>query len=54
MTGAIPQAEQDKIISNIPLRRMGYADEIAKVVSFLISDGASFVNGSTIHVNGGL
>jgi 3-oxoacyl-[acyl-carrier protein] reductase len=54
MTGAIPQAEQDKIISNIPLRRMGYADEIAKVVSFLISDGASFVNGSTIQVNGGL
>lgn len=54
MVSAIPKLEQEKIIRNIPLRRMGCADEVAKVVAFLVSDAASFVNGSTIPVGGGL
>lgn len=54
MVNEIPEVEQEKIISNIPLKRMGYADEVAKVVAFLVSDAASFVNGSTIQVSGGL
>lgn len=54
MADSISQSEQEKIIKNIPLKRMGYAEEVAKVVAFLVSDQASYVNGSTINVNGGL
>ena len=40
--------------SQVPLRRIGRADELAAVVSFLASDDSSFVTGSVIDVNGGL
>jgi 3-oxoacyl-[acyl-carrier protein] reductase len=40
-------------VSTIPLGRRGEADEIATAVRFLCGPGASFINGQTIHVNGG-
>lgn len=44
---------RERVISQIPLQRLGTPAEIASVVKFLCSDDASFVNGVTIDVNGG-
>jgi len=38
----------------IPLRRLGNVDEVAKAITFLASDWASYITGQTLHVNGGL
>lgn len=43
----------DKILADTPLGRYGKAEEIASVVTFLCSSGASFITGETVHVNGG-
>jgi NAD(P)-dependent dehydrogenase (short-subunit alcohol dehydrogenase family) len=40
-------------IDQIPLKRMGTADEIAQAVAFLLSDAASYVTGATLDVSGG-
>lgn len=54
MTRELPQAQREALLSEIPLGRLGQAEEIAKVVSFLASDGAAYVTGATIPVNGGM
>ncbi len=43
-----------ELLPLIPVGRLGKADEVAKVVLFLASDDASYINGSVIQVNGGL
>ncbi|MAE51519.1 MAG: beta-ketoacyl-ACP reductase [Micavibrio sp.] len=53
MTAAMRQEVLDSIIRSIPAARMGKPDEIAAIVSFLASDKAGFMNGSTISANGG-
>ncbi|MCY4381507.1 MAG: 3-oxoacyl-ACP reductase FabG [Proteobacteria bacterium] len=54
MTENMPSARHAKIIANIHLERPGLPQEVAEVVAFLASDKASYITGSTIHVNGGL
>ena len=54
MTRELPDAQRDALLTQIPLGRLGQAEEIAKVVSFLASDGAAYVTGATIPVNGGM
>ena len=54
MTRELPEAQRDALLGQIPLARLGQADEIAKVVAFLASDGAAYVTGATIPVNGGM
>ena len=44
----------EKVIQNIPLRRMGKVEDVASVVAFLASDEAAYVTGSTYFVDGGL
>ncbi|MBP6985900.1 MAG: beta-ketoacyl-ACP reductase [Alphaproteobacteria bacterium] len=43
-----------KIISKIPMDRLGTAEEVAKAVRFLASDEASYITGSTLSINGGM
>ncbi len=43
----------DRTAATAPLRRLGAPAEVAAVIGFLASDGASFVTGTTIDVNGG-
>jgi 3-oxoacyl-[acyl-carrier protein] reductase len=54
MTRELPDAQRDALLAQIPLGRLGQAEEIAKVVAFLVSDGAGYVTGATIPVNGGM
>jgi 3-oxoacyl-[acyl-carrier protein] reductase len=54
MTDAIPQSEREKYLKMIPAQRFGKAEEIAETIAFLLSDKASYINGSNIEVNGGL
>ena len=53
MVMAVPEAVREKIIGMIPAGRLGEPEEIARCVAFLVSDAASFINGSTISANGG-
>lgn len=53
MVAAVPEKVLEGIIAQIPVGRLGKAEEIAKCVSFLASDDASFVTGATLTANGG-
>jgi 3-oxoacyl-[acyl-carrier protein] reductase len=53
MTEDLPEEVKEAILSKIPMGRTGNADEIADVVAFLATRG-SYVNGSVLHVNGGM
>ncbi|MFO7568796.1 MAG: 3-oxoacyl-ACP reductase family protein [Smithellaceae bacterium] len=53
MTEDLPADVKDRIMANIPLQRIGRPEEIAEVVGFLATKG-SYIQGSVIHVNGGL
>ena len=48
-----PQERQDRLVSAIPAGRVGRADEIAEAVAWLLSDAASYVNGTILTVSGG-
>ncbi|WP_043310032.1 3-oxoacyl-ACP reductase FabG [Pseudomonas sp. ML96] len=54
MTRELPDAQREALLTQIPLGRLGQAEEIAKVVGFLASDGAAYVTGATVPVNGGM
>jgi 3-oxoacyl-[acyl-carrier protein] reductase len=54
MTDSIPESEREKYLKMIPAQRFGRAEEIAETVAFLLSDKASYINGSNIEVNGGI
>jgi 3-oxoacyl-[acyl-carrier protein] reductase len=54
MTKALTEDQRSMMQENIPLARFGEANEIAKVCAFLASDGAGYITGETIHVNGGM
>lgn len=54
MTRALPDAQRDALLSQIPLTRLGQPGEIASAVAFLASPGAAYITGETIHVNGGM
>lgn len=54
MASSLMQQKGHALIQSTPLQRVGTADEVAGAIVFLCSGLASFVNGETLHVNGGL
>ena len=54
MTDKIDETFKDVIISKIPAGRLGKPEDIANAVVFLVSSDSNYINGETIHVNGGL
>ena len=54
MTNALNDDQKAAINNSIPAGRMGQPEEIAAAVAFLASEGAAYVTGTTIHVNGGM
>jgi 3-oxoacyl-[acyl-carrier protein] reductase len=54
MAAAIPGEAREALLGQVPLKRMGSPREIAEVVRFLAGDGAAYITGQAIHVNGGL
>jgi len=54
MTAKLNDAQQQSILQQVPLGRMGSAEDIAHAVAFLASDQAAYITGTTIHVNGGM
>ena len=50
---AILSPGTDKIVGQIPLRRLGSLEEVAKAIYFLCTDQSSYVNGAELHINGG-
>jgi len=54
MTDAIPEAELSKWIENIPLKRAGTPEDVARLCLFLASDWSSYITGQTILIDGGM
>ena len=49
----MPEDVQESVAEQIPLRRFGETDELAGVVSFLLSPAAAYINGAVLRVDGG-
>ena len=54
MTSKLDDKIKEAIISKIPSARLGEPDDIANAVLFLCSNHSSYINGETLHVNGGM
>lgn len=54
MTNALPSVVTQEMFKRIPMKHFGKPQDIAAVVGFLASEGANYITGETIHVNGGL
>jgi len=54
MTRELPEAQQQALLAQIPLGRLGAVEDIANAVAFLSSADAAYITGETIHVNGGM
>jgi len=50
---AILSPGTDKIVDNIPMRRLGQPEEVAKAIYYLCTDQSSYVTGAELHINGG-
>jgi acetoacetyl-CoA reductase len=53
MVGAMSEDVLARIEGQIPVGRLGNADEVARIVQFLVSEEATFITGSTVTANGG-
>ena len=54
MTEALPEAKRQELAAQIPLERLGSAEDIAHAVVFLASDNAAYITGQVLGVNGGM
>jgi 3-oxoacyl-[acyl-carrier protein] reductase len=54
MTDGLPEAQKAALLAQIPLGRLGSAEEVAHAVAFLASPQAGYITGAELHVNGGM
>ena len=54
MTNVLKDEVKEEIAKNIPLKRMGVAQDVANAVKFLASDDSNYITGQVIHVDGGM
>ena len=54
MTAGLPESVKEKMLTDIPLGRMGEAEDVANAVLFLASDQASYITGQVVNVDGGM
>ena len=54
MTDALSQDQKEVLTSQIPMGRLGLADEVAQAVLFLAGDSGSYITAQTLHINGGM
>jgi 3-oxoacyl-[acyl-carrier protein] reductase len=54
MTDALGEAAREALLKQVPLGKLGSADDIAHAVAFLASPQAGYITGETLHVNGGM
>ncbi len=53
MTADLKEDFRQSVLGQIPCRRFGRPEEVASAICFLLSDAASYINGATLHINGG-
>ena len=54
MTQVLPEKIKEQLLIQVPAGRLGSSEEVAEAVAFLAGDGATYITGQTLHVNGGL
>ena len=54
MTEELTEERKEKLLSMIPMKRIGTSADVANAVTFLAGENASYITGSTLHVNGGM
>jgi len=54
MTQGLPENARKMLLGQVPMKRLGTPEDIAAAVQFLVSDAASYITGTTLHVNGGM
>lgn len=54
MTSVLPEEQREAMLAQVPLGRLGDAQDIAAAVAFLASPAGAYITGETLHVNGGM
>ena len=54
MTDRLEDSQRQALIANIPIGKIGTAQDIAEAVGFLASEESEYITGETLHINGGL
>lgn len=54
MTDVLTDEQKESMLNMIPLKKLGKAEDVAKVVRFLASDDANYITGQTLHIDGGM